>query len=68
MLTETAPHKHTRADVVPLCQGDMVILAITHRTVKWANGFSWAAMRHGVSTIRRGSRMMLGTMRHDRWR
>ena len=55
MLTETAPHKHTRADVVPLWQGDMVIFAITHRTaVKSANGFSRAAMRHGVSTIRRG--------------
>ena len=69
MLTETAPHKHTRADVVLLWQGDMVIFAITHRTaVKSANGFSRAAMRHGVSTIRRGLRMTLGTMRHDRWR
>jgi uncharacterized protein len=68
VLTERAPHKQARADVVPLRQGDMVIFAIHHRSVKSANGFSRAAMRHGVSTIRRRSRMTLGTMRHDRWR
>jgi hypothetical protein len=57
-----------RADVVPRRQGDMVIFAINHRTVKSTNGFSQTAMRHGVSTIRRRSRMTLGAMRQNRWR
>jgi uncharacterized protein len=65
VLTWTASHKQVRADVVPRRQGDMAIFAINHRTVKSANGLSRAAMRHGVGTIRRRSRMTLGTMRHD---
>jgi hypothetical protein len=65
VLTETAPRRQTRADVVPLGQGDMVVFAVNHRPVKSAKGFSRVAMRHGVSTIRRGSRMTLGIILHD---
>ena len=65
VLTETAPRRQTRAEVVPLGQGDMVIFAVNHRPVKSAKGFSRVAMRHGVSTIRRGSRMTLGIIFHD---
>lgn len=65
VLTETAPRKQTRAEVVPLTQGDMVIFAVNHRPVASAKGFSRVAMRHGVSTIRRGSRMALGIILHD---
>lgn len=71
MLTETAPHKQMRADVVPLCQGDRVIFAVNQRPVKSAKGLSRAAMRHSFSTIRCGSRMTLETIfhvRHDRQR
>lgn len=65
VLTETAPRKQTRAEVVPLRQGDMVVFAVNHRPVASAKGFSRVAMRHGVSRIRRGSRMTLGIIFHD---
>lgn len=65
VLTETAPRKQTRAEVVPLGQGDMVIFAVNHRPAVSAKGFLRVAMRHGVSTIRRGSRMTLGIILHD---
>jgi hypothetical protein len=65
VLTETAPRRQTRAEVVPLAQGDMVIFAVNHRPVASAKGFSRVAMRHGVSTIRRGARMTLGIIFHD---
>ena len=65
VLTETAPRRQTRAEVVPIGQGDMVIFAVNHRPVASAKGFSRVAMRHGVSTIRRGARMTLGVIFHD---
>lgn len=65
VLTETAPRRQTRAEVVPLTQGDMVIFAVNHRPVKSTKGFSRVAMRHGVSTVRRGARMTLGIILHD---
>lgn len=64
-LTETSPRRQTRVEVVPLGQGDMVIFAVNHRPVPSAKGFSRVAMRHGVSTVRRGSRMTLGIIFHD---
>jgi hypothetical protein len=64
-LTETAPRRQTRVEVVPLDQGDMVIFAVNHRPVPSTKGFSRVAMRHGVSTVRAGSRMTLGVILHD---
>ncbi len=65
VLTESAPRKQTRAEVVPLVQGDMVIFAVNHRPVRSARGFSRVAMRHGVSTVTRGERYTLGVILHD---
>ena len=65
VLTETAPRRQTRAEVVPLGQGDMVIFAVNHRPVRSAKGFSRIAMRHGVSTLRGGERITLGIILHD---
>ena len=65
VLTETAPRKQTRAEVVPLGQGDMVIFAVNHRPQRSAKGYSRVAMRHGVSTVRSGSRLTLGIIFHD---
>jgi len=64
-LTETSPRRQTRVEVVHLDQGDMVIFAVNHRPVPSAKGFSRVAMRHGVSTVRRGARMTLGIIFHD---
>ena len=65
VLTETAPRRQTRAEVVPLGQGDMVLFAVNHRPVKSPKGFSRVAMRHGVSTVRMGERYTLGIILHD---
>lgn len=65
VLTETAPRRQTRAEIVPLVQGDMVLFAVNHRPVKSAKGFSRVAKRHGVSTVRDGERYTLGVILHD---
>ena len=65
VLTETAPRRQTRVEVVGLKQGDMVIFAVNHRPVRSAKGFARVAMRHGVSTLRRGERYTLGIIFHD---
>jgi uncharacterized protein len=65
VLTETAPRRQTRAEVVPLGQGDMVLFAVNQRPVVSAKGFSRVAMRHGVSTLRSGERHTLGVILHD---
>jgi len=65
VLTETAPRRQSRAEVVRLRQGDMAIFAVNQRPVRGAKGFYRVAMRHGVSTVRRGSRMTLGIIFHD---
>lgn len=65
VLTETAPRKQTRAEVVPLRQGDMLIFAVNHRPQKSSKGYARVALRHGVSTVRSGSRMTLGIIFHD---
>jgi hypothetical protein len=65
VLTETAARRQTRAEVVPLAQGDMVVFAVNQRPVRAAKGFSRVAMRHGVSAVRRGERFTLGIILHD---
>jgi hypothetical protein len=65
VLTESAPRSQSRAHVVPLAQGDMVIFAVNQRPVPSTKGFKRVVMRHGVSTIRSGSRTTLGIILHD---
>lgn len=65
VLTELQARRQTKAEVVPLEQGDMVIFAVNHRPVRSTKGFSRVAMRHGVSAIRRGARFSLGVILHD---
>jgi hypothetical protein len=65
VLTESAPRRQTRAGVVPLAQGDMVVFAVNQRPVRSAKGFARVVMRHGVSTVRRGERFTLGIIFHD---
>ncbi|MGH6981802.1 MAG: 2OG-Fe(II) oxygenase [Stellaceae bacterium] len=65
VLTEQRPRMQSRAEVVPLAQGDAVLFAVSHRPVKGARGTYRVAMRHGVSRIRSGKRMTLGVIFHD---
>jgi hypothetical protein len=65
VLTEQRPRMQSRAQVVPLSQGDAVAFAVNHRPVKGARGHYRVAMRHGVSRLRTGKRHTLGIIFHD---
>ena len=65
VLTEQRPRMQSRADVVPLCQGDAVAFAVHVRPVQGTRGFYRVNMRHGVSRIRSGHRHTVGVIFHD---
>lgn len=65
VLTEQRPRMQSRAEVVPLQQGDAVVFAVHHRPVQGSRGAYRVNMRHGVSTIRSGQRYTLGIVFHD---
>jgi hypothetical protein len=65
VLTEQRPRMQSRAEVVPLAQGEAVIFPVYHRPVQGTRGIYRVNMRHGVSRIRSGSRHTLGIIFHD---
>ena len=65
VLTEQRPRMQSRAEVVPLTQGDAVVFAVHHRPVKGTRGTYRVNMRHGVSRLRSGHRFTLGVIFHD---
>ena len=65
VLTEQRPRMQTRADVVPLRQGDAVAFAVHHRPVQGTRGSYRVNLRHGVSRVRCGRRYTLGVIFHD---
>ena len=65
VLTEQRPRMQSRAEVVPLRQGDAVIFAVRHRPVRGSRGTYRVALRHGVSRLRSGHRHTLGVIFHD---
>ena len=65
VLTEQRPRMQSRAEVVPLRQGDAVIFAVRHRPVRGTRGNHRVNHRHGVSRIRSGHRHTLGIIFHD---
>ncbi len=65
VLTEQRPRMQSRAEVVPLRQGDAIVFAGNQRPVAGARGDYRVVMRHGVATIRRGLRQTLGIIFHD---
>jgi hypothetical protein len=65
VLTEQRPRMQSRATVVPLDAGEMVIFAVNHRPVQGTRGTYRVTMRHGVSEVRSGSRHTLGVIFHD---
>ena len=65
VLTEQRPRMQSRAEVVPLAQGDAVLFPVHHRPVRGARGFHRANMRHGVSRLHAGTRFTLGIIFHD---
>jgi len=65
VLTEQRPRSQSRADVVPLQQGEAVIFAVNQRPAEGARGFYRLTMRHGVARVRAGERYTLGIIFHD---
>ena len=65
VLTEQRPRMQSRAEVVPLRQGDAVAFAVHHRPVQGTRGVYRVSLRHGVSRLRSGHRHTLGVIFHD---
>jgi hypothetical protein len=65
VLTEQRPRMQSRAEVVPLRQGDAAIFAVSHRPVQGSRGFYRVNLRHGVSRVRSGHRHTMGIIFHD---
>jgi len=65
VLTEQRPRMQSRAEVVPLAQGQVVIFPVHHRPVQGTRGTYRVNMRHGVSRLRSGQRHTLGIIFHD---
>lgn len=65
VLTEQRPRMQSRADVVPLTQGDALIFTTQHRPMVGTRGSYRVNMRHGVSRVRSGMRHTLGIIFHD---
>ncbi|HEY4253394.1 MAG TPA: 2OG-Fe(II) oxygenase [Roseomonas sp.] len=65
VLTEQRPRMQSRAEVVPLRQGDAVAFAVHNRPVQGTKGSYRVNLRHGVSRLRSGTRHTLGIIFHD---
>ncbi|WP_233604854.1 MULTISPECIES: 2OG-Fe(II) oxygenase [Corallococcus] len=65
VLTEQRPRMQSRAEVVPLRQGDAVVFAVHHRPVQGTRGTYRVNLRHGVSRVRSGMRHTVGIIFHD---
>jgi hypothetical protein len=65
VLTEQRPRMQSRAEVVPLRQGDAVAFAVHNRPVRGSKGSYRVNLRHGVSRVRSGMRHTAGIIFHD---
>jgi hypothetical protein len=65
VLVEQRPRRQSKAEVVPLGQGEAVIFAVHHRPVPGTRGIYRVNQRHGVSPVRSGERYTLGVIFHD---
>jgi hypothetical protein len=55
VLTEQRPRMQSRAEVVPLAEGEAVIFAVNQRPMCGTRGVYRVAHRHGVSQVRAGA-------------
>ena len=65
VLVEQRPRQQSRAQVVPLGQGEGVIFAVRERPAQGTRGVHRRVLRHGVSTVTGGRRRTLGVIFHD---
>lgn len=65
LLVEGQARTQSRGDAVLLGQGEALVFANAVRPVPSARGWSRATMRHGVSRVLSGHRVVLGLIFHD---
>jgi hypothetical protein len=65
VMTEQRPRMQSRAEVVPLRQGDAVVFTVRERPVQGTRGVYRVNLRHGVSRIHSGRRHTMGIIFHD---
>ncbi|NVZ69248.1 2OG-Fe(II) oxygenase [Pseudomonas costantinii] len=65
ILTQSAPNKPGKVEVVEIRQGQAIIFAVNSRPVRSAQGFYRVKVRHGVSRLHSGERRTLGIIFHD---
>ena len=65
LLVEQRPRAQSRGEAIALEQGELIVFTTRERPVRGARGHYRAAMRHGVSRLRSGTRYSLGIIFHD---
>jgi uncharacterized protein len=65
VLTEQRPRRQSRAEVVPLRQGDAVAFAVNGRPIQGTKTNYMVKLRRGVSRLRTGQRITVGIIFHD---
>jgi uncharacterized protein len=65
VLLEQRPRAQSRAHVIDLARGALLVFPTRERPVRGTRGFYRAHMRHGVATVRSGRRTTLGVIFHD---
>jgi uncharacterized protein len=65
VLVEQRPRAQSRAEIVPLTQGEAVVFPVHHRPLQGTRGPYRVTMRHGVSRVPSGRRHTLGIIFHD---
>ncbi len=65
LLVEQRPRSQSRGEALLPEQGGLVIFPNTAHPLASRRGFTRASVRHGVATITRGDRLVLGLIFHD---
>jgi uncharacterized protein len=65
VLTEQIPRAQSKAIVLQLAKGDMLLFTTNFRPVKGKKGYYRVNMKHGVSEITSGERHTCGIIFHD---
>lgn len=65
VLMEQRPRAQSRAHVLRPAQGTFVIFPTREPPNRGKNGYHPVGLRHGVSTVTRGTRTALGVIFHD---
>jgi hypothetical protein len=65
LLVEQRPHMQSRGEAIALERGAMIVFPVRERPVADPRVRSRSNVRHGVSTVLRGSRFTLGIIFHD---